>query len=130
MTVSFELVRFASDRPHLMPSHDRRNAILRAAQVIPEGYWTAYGEIGAAVTGGRRAARMVARLASNDLAFPNAWRVIYADGTVPDGWGRGAGGPARCRALLEAEGVVFRKGHADPAKKIFSDDIELLLASG
>jgi alkylated DNA nucleotide flippase Atl1 len=107
----------------------RRNAILRAAEVIPEGYWTAYGEIGAAATGSRRAARLVARLASNDPAFPNAWRVIHADGTIPDGWGRSPGGPARCRALLEAEGVAFRDGRADPAKKILAEEIELLLAS-
>jgi alkylated DNA nucleotide flippase Atl1 len=94
----------------------------------PRGYWTAYGEIGAAATGSRRAARLVARLATNDPAFPNAWRVIHADGTIPEGWGRSAGGPARCRSLLEAEGVAFRNARADPAKKILAEEIELLLA--
>jgi alkylated DNA nucleotide flippase Atl1 len=106
-----------------------REAILRAACVVPEGCWTAYGEIGAAATGSRRTARVVARLAANDPTFPNAWRVIHADGTIPDGWGRTAGGPARCRARLEAEGVTFRSGRADPARKILSDELELLLAS-
>jgi alkylated DNA nucleotide flippase Atl1 len=106
---------------------DRRDTILRAARVIPEGYWTSYGEIGAAATGGR-AARLVARIAASHPAFPNAWRVIHADGTIPDGWGRGDGGPERCRRLLEAEGVTFTNGHADPAKKILSDELELLLA--
>jgi alkylated DNA nucleotide flippase Atl1 len=104
--------------------------ILRAAQVIPEGYWTAYGEIGLAATGSRRAARAVARVASRTNAFPNAWRVIHADGSIPDGWGRGDGGPATCRRLLEAEGVRFIEGRADPEKKILADELELLLAGG
>jgi alkylated DNA nucleotide flippase Atl1 len=95
--------------------------------VIPEGFWTAYGEIGLAVTGGR-AARAVARVASGDHAFPNAWRVIHADGSIPDGWGGGGSEPRRCRELLEAEGVSFAEGRADPAKKILADEIELLLA--
>jgi alkylated DNA nucleotide flippase Atl1 len=106
---------------------DRRDTILRAARVIPEGYWTSYGEIGAAATGAR-AARLVARIAANDPAFPNAWRIIHADGTIPEGWGRGDGGPERCRELLEAEGVTFINGRADPARKILSDELELLLA--
>ena len=95
--------------------------------MIPEGFWTAYGEIGLAVTGGR-AARVVARVASGDDAFPNAWRVIHADGSIPDGWGGGGNAPHRCRELLEAEGVTFRNGRADPAKKLLADEIELLLA--
>jgi alkylated DNA nucleotide flippase Atl1 len=104
--------------------------ILRAAQVIPEGYWTAYGEIGLAATGSRRAARIVASVASRTHAFPNAWRVIHADGSIPDGWGRRDGGPARCRQLLEAEGVRFIDGRADPEKKVLADELELLLADG
>jgi alkylated DNA nucleotide flippase Atl1 len=104
--------------------------ILRAAQVIPEGYWTAYGEIGLAATGTRRAARIVARVASRTHSFPNAWRVIHADGSIPEGWGRADGGPARCRQLLEAEGVRFIDGRAHPEKKILADELELLLAEG
>jgi alkylated DNA nucleotide flippase Atl1 len=107
----------------------RHDTILRAARALPEGYWTAYGEIGIAATGSRRAARLVARIAANSPGFPNAWRVIHADGSIPDGWGRDDGGPERCRKLLEAEGVTFTNGRADPAKKILSDEIELLLAS-
>lgn len=81
-----------------------------------------------AATGSRRAARLVARVAANERGFPNAWRVIHADGSIPDGWGRDEGGPERCRRLLEAEGVRFINGRADPAQKILSDEIELLLA--
>jgi alkylated DNA nucleotide flippase Atl1 len=107
---------------------DRRHRIVRAASVIPEGLWTAYGEIALAATGTRAAARAVGRCAARSSAFPNAWRVIHADGTIPDGWGGGGSGPRRCRKLLEAEGVTFRNGRADPAKKLLADEIELLLA--
>ena len=103
------------------------NRFARAASLIPEGFWTAYGEIGIAVTG-RPAARAVARAASSDLAFPNAWRVIHADGTIPDGWGGGGDGPRRCRERLESEGVKFRNDRADPDKKLLADELELLLA--
>lgn len=109
-----------------MPSLDAR--ILRAARVVPEGFWTAYGEIGIAATGRPNAARAVARCAARNPAFPNAWRVIHADGSIPDGWGGGGSGPERCLELLEAEGVRFVNGHADPAKKILAEEIELLLA--
>jgi alkylated DNA nucleotide flippase Atl1 len=100
----------------------------RAASVIPAGFWTAYGEIASAVTGRRTAARAVGRSAAGSRAFPNAWRVIHADGSIPEGWGGGGDGPARCRELLEAEGVAFTKGRADPEKKILAEEIELLLA--
>jgi alkylated DNA nucleotide flippase Atl1 len=105
-----------------------RDRFVRAARVIPEGFWTAYGEIGLAAAGTRGAARAVGRAAARSPGFPNAWRVIHADGSIPAGWGLGAGGPARCRELLEAEGVSFANGRADPAKKILADEIELLLA--
>jgi alkylated DNA nucleotide flippase Atl1 len=117
-------IRRRTGLPLILSLADR---IRRAASVIPEGFWTAYGEIGLAVTG-RGAARAVARVASGDHAFPNAWRVIHADGSIPDGWGGGGSGPCRCRELLEAEGVRFLNGRADPAKKILADEIELLLA--
>ena len=83
-----------------------------------------------AATGTRRMARAVARVAASNPAFPAAWRVIYADGSIPEGWGADDGGPERCRRLLEAENVRFVSGRADPAKKLLWEEIELLLASG
>jgi alkylated DNA nucleotide flippase Atl1 len=106
----------------------RRAGILRAARAIPEGFWTSYGEIALAATGSARGARAVGRVASRMRDFPNAWRVIHADGSIPDGWGGGSGGPRTCRKLLEAEGVRFVNGRADPDRKILADELELLLA--
>jgi alkylated DNA nucleotide flippase Atl1 len=109
-------------------SEDRRTTILRASRVIPEGFWTAYGEIGLAATGSRTAHRIVARLAAHDPAFATPWRVMHADGSIADGWRGRGGGPKRCRELLEAEGVNFVDGRADQAQKILAEEIELLLA--
>jgi alkylated DNA nucleotide flippase Atl1 len=105
----------------------RRAAIVRASSVIPEGSWTAYGEIGRAATGSRSAHRQVAQ-AVHDPAFASPWRVIHADGSIPGGWRGLGGGPEKCRERLESEGVRFLNGRADPAQKILSDEIELLLA--
>ena len=102
--------------------------ILQAARVIPQGYWTAYGELGRAATGRAHSARTVGRIASATYDFPNAWRVIHADGSIPDGWGGGGKAPRRCRALLEAEGIRFINGRADPEKKILAEELELLLS--
>jgi alkylated DNA nucleotide flippase Atl1 len=109
-------------------SEDRRATILRASRVIPEGLWTAYGEIGLAATGSPTAHRIVARLAAHDPAFATPWRVVHADGTIPVGWRGRGGGPEKCRELLESEGVRFVNGRADPAQKILAEEIELLLA--
>jgi alkylated DNA nucleotide flippase Atl1 len=108
-------------------STGRRDAIVRASGVIPEGCWTAYGELGRAATGSRGAHRLVAR-AVHEPAFATPWRVIHADGSIPDGWRGLGGGPEKCRERLESEGVRFLNGRADPAQKILSDEIELLLA--
>jgi hypothetical protein len=81
-----------------------------------------------AATGTKMAARAVARSAARDPGFPAPWRVIYADGSIPEGWGIDAGGPQRCRLLLESENIRFVDGHADPAKKLLWEEIELLLA--
>lgn len=107
----------------------RHAEILRASRMIPAGYWTSYGEIGAAATGKRGTHRLVARLAVHDSGFRHAWRVLHADGSIADGWRGHGGGPERCRELLEAEGVRFINGRADPEKKVLADEIELLLAS-
>ena len=113
------------DDPRIEQSRDR---YAQVARVIPEGFWTAYGEIALATTGSRRGARAVGRAAARSRSFPNAWRVIHADGSIPVGWGGGGAARRRCRELLEAEGVRFVNGRADPGQKILADELELLLA--
>ncbi|MDH6238430.1 MGMT family protein [Cryobacterium sp. CG_9.6] len=71
---------------------------------IPKGHVAAYGEIGRELGISPREAGRAVALLDEDVPW---WRVVYADGT-----------PATChdgeaRALLEAEGVVFRGGRVD-----------------
>jgi alkylated DNA nucleotide flippase Atl1 len=73
--------------------------------------------MGAAATGGGRAARQVARLAAAHPDFANAHRVLGSGGVVVRGPGAEAGA-ARARARLEAEGVAFRGRAADPARRV------------
>ena len=95
--------------------------------MIPAGLWTSYGEIAIATVGTAAAARAVGRSAARSPEFPNAWRIIHADGTIPEGWGGGGPARERCRELLEAEGVRFVNGRADPERKLLAEEIELLL---
>jgi hypothetical protein len=62
-------------------------------------------------------------------AFPNPWRVLDRDGAIPDGW-RGYSGPEKCQALLEAEGVTFEEGRADPAHRVGWEELERLDEAG
>lgn len=74
---------------------------------IPLGSVVSYGEIGRALgIGPRQVGRVVSQL-EDEVPW---WRVVRADGT-----------PALCRggtarALLEAEGVPFRRQNVDMAK--------------
>jgi alkylated DNA nucleotide flippase Atl1 len=88
--------------------------ILLASRLVASGEWTTYGELGAAATDGRNAARLVARLASEHPGFANAHRVLGSGGRVA-----GEEASARRRqARLEAEGVAFRGRTADPARRV------------
>ncbi len=95
------------------------DAYLRVAALLRLGEWTTYGDISTAVHGSARAARAVGRAAATISGFPNAERVIGKDGRVPSGWRDDAGrGPEECRRRLEAQGVRFDEGRADPARHV------------
>jgi alkylated DNA nucleotide flippase Atl1 len=91
--------------------------VLLASRLVLPGEWTTYGDLGAAATGGGRAARQVARLASTHPDFANAHRVLGSGGVVVSGRGDADGARLR-RAGLEAEGVTFRGRAADPSRRV------------
>ena len=101
------------------------------AALIDKGEWTTYGDI-AAAAGHPRRARMVGRAASTMDDFPNAHRVLSADGTVGRGTGPGGRNSAeRARRLLEREGVGFsQSGRADPAARIYWDELQRRMDTG
>lgn len=93
---------------------DRPARIAAVAALIGPGEWTTYGEVALVALGGR-AARVVGGVAARG-ALANAHRILLAGGTISAG---GEGGRAEhCRRRLEAEGIVFAAGRADPGRHL------------
>ncbi len=100
--------------------------ILAAARLVKRGEWTTYGDIATAVTGSKRAARVVAAAAAGAPGFPNAHRVLRLGGVVE----RGSHPTAReererAAEKLRLEGVEFdSRGRADPARRVHWDELQ------
>jgi len=79
--------------------------IVEFANLVREGEWTSYGEIGHAVYGHHNAGLAVARVmtTSSDVKAPH--RVLEYTGHIADGWIGDGGGPEECRRRLESEGI-------------------------
>jgi len=94
--------------------------IADVAALVGRGEWTTYGEIARVALGGRGARVVGGAAARGRLA--NAHRILLAGGRISQGGG--ARWSAEVRRRLEAEGVSFQGGRADPGRHLTWLDLE------
>ncbi|MGW6770979.1 GmrSD restriction endonuclease domain-containing protein [Streptomyces sp. NPDC055037] len=94
---------------------------------LPHGTWTSYGDLAAFLGSGAQA---VGNHLANTPGLVNAYRVLTSEGKVSDGFRwtpENEGGDVRTRLI--ADGVRFTvNGAADPARRLTSDELALLVA--
>ncbi len=93
---------------------------------LPHGTWTSYGDLAAFIGSGAQA---VGNHLAGVAGVANVYRVLNAEGKVADGFRWGSDDQGDVRTLLTADGIHFTiTGAADPAQRLTSDDLALLVA--
>ncbi|WP_253915789.1 DUF262 domain-containing protein [Streptomyces sp. NRRL S-31] len=95
---------------------------------LPHGTWTSYGDLAAFIGSGAQA---VGNHLAGTAGIVNAHRVLTSEGKVSGGfrWVSPDEEGTDVRARLRADGVHFTAtGAADPAQRLTSDDLALLVS--
>lgn len=86
---------------------------------IPAGRWMSYGDVAHACGATDRHARTLNQRFIRDR-IAGAHRVLKGDGTVSPG---ALGAPDAVRSRLQAEGLAFVEGRADPAARLYPREL-------